>query len=335
MDERVDEALRKQLSAFLLDKRTGLDPQAKHVGYNVRREDRIGQPFTQEEIAEALDVSTPWYDALERGASIRVPAVLLERLAALFGLRDDERATLFRLAIREFAVALTSTSMLLEGPSPRSAYVSAIGSPADIDAAAYELARIRDRYHVGGTPAGAMRPRVAASWERCREFGVDPSRKHAPVRENIDDLRATNERLLRAAHPTTAHLADEFAGTGYVVVVTDAHGHLLDLVADLEVRRVVSRLNFELGGDWSEAAIGTNAIGTAIADRRPFQLLGAEHFCDAPLPFTCTAAPIYAPSTGEIAGVLDISGSYKLMRPHLLGVIMQAALEIEERLALL
>jgi len=335
MDERRDRVRRTQLAALLVRKRRDVDPHAKHVGGYVRSDERIGRPFTQEEAAEALATSAPEYGALETAAPADASAELLDRIAALFSLRDDERAMLFRLAIRNFAVALTSTSLLLDGPSPNSAYVTAIASSSDIDAAARELTRIREQYHEGGTSGGAVRPRIADSWRRCRELGVDPNLKNAPLHDAVDDLRSANERLLRAAGPTVARLTDDFAGTGYVVVVTDGRGRLLDLAADRDLRRVAARLNFACGGDWSEAAIGTNAIGTAIADRRPLQLLGGEHFCDAPIPFTCTAAPIYAPASGEIIGVLDISGAFELVRPHLVGVIMQAALEIEERLALL
>ncbi|HTJ27267.1 MAG TPA: hypothetical protein VMA36_13990 [Candidatus Limnocylindria bacterium] len=252
-----------------------------------------------------------------------------------FGLRDDERATLFRAAANALAIPLASTSLLVDGPAPKSAYVTAVTSPAEIDAAARELARIRERYHEDGASAGAVRPRIAESWRRCRDLQVDPSLKCAAGHETVGDLRIANERLLYAARPTVARLTDELEGTGYVVVVADARGRLLDLSGDVAMRRIATRLNFESGGDWSEASIGTNAIGTAIADRRPLQLLAGEHFCDAPLPFTCTAAPITALPTGEIVGVLDISGVYTLVRPHLVGVIMQAALEIEERLALL
>lgn len=224
------------------------------------------------------------------------------------GLRaeTDERERLFRFAAREFAIPLASTSLLRDGPVPNSAYFAAITSPADIDAAARELARIRERYHEDGMSVGAVRPRIAESWNRCHALHVDPNRKYAPLQNSLDDLRAANERLLRAVRPTVARL--------------------LNLTGDRVTRRVLARLNFEHGSDWSEAA---------IADRRPLQLLGAEHFCDGPQPFTCTAAPIRALADGEIAGVLDISGPYALVRPHLLGVIMQAALEIEERLALL
>jgi transcriptional regulator with XRE-family HTH domain len=335
-DLQRDQERRRQLSAFLLQKRQRVELHAKYVGPYERRHNRIGRPFTQEEIAEALDVSRQWYAALEMGSSVRPSTALLDRIATLFVLNDDERLTLFRLAIREFGAYAKSAGTIMDGLAPTTAYAAAVHSPAEIDGAAYELARIREGYHGGNDAEGARgRPRVIASWERCRQLGVDPSRKRAPMAHDLADLRAANERLLRAADPVLVYLADQFAGTGYVIVVTDPYGHLLDLAGDLDTRRRLARIEFEAGGDWSEAAVGTNAVGTAIADGRPFQLLAAEHFCDAPQALTCTAAPVWTPRTRLMAGVLDITGPYDLVRAHLLGVIMQAALDIEERLALL
>jgi transcriptional regulator with XRE-family HTH domain len=332
----VDRERRRQLSAFLLHRRQRVDLYTKQVGPYTRRENRIGRPFTQEEVAEAVDVSRQWYAALEMGSSVRPSTTLLDRIATLFVLGDDERVKLFRLAIREFGDYVKPLGAILDSPSPQTAYAAAVHSPAEIDGAVYELARMRDHYHRGGlTNVSSARPRILASWNRCRDLGVDPNLKRAPMYHDLAELRAANERLLRAADAVLANLADQFAGTGYVIVVTDAKGRLLDLAGDLDTRRRVARYEFEAGGDWSEAAAGTNAIGTALADGRPMQVLAGEHFCDAPQLFTCTAAPIWAPKTRKIAGVLDMSGSYNLVRPHLVGVVMQAALEIEERLALL
>jgi transcriptional regulator with XRE-family HTH domain len=334
-DVLQDQERRRRLAAFLLCKRQNVEPHAKQVGTYVRREKRIGRPFTQEEVAEALDVSRQWYAALEMGSSIRPSMALLDRIATLFALPDGERVLLFRLAIREFATALKTTHPLLDGPAPQTAYASAIASVAEIDSAAYELARMRERFHLTGTAENAVRPRIVESWQRCRELGVNPNEKKAPIYPDVPALRGANERLLRAADPVLVHLADEFSGTGYVIIVTDRNGYVLDLAGDLNMLRNFSKLEFEAGRDWSERRSGTNAIGTAIVDGRPLQMLGGEHFCDAAVPYTCTAAPIRASVTREIAGVLDISGSYKLVRPHLVGVVMQAALEIEERLAVL
>jgi len=148
-------------------------------------------------------------------------------------------------------------------------------------------------------------------------------------------MRGAWDSVVGGAARVLANLADQFAGMGYVIAVTDAQGRLLHLAGDLEIRRRLARHEFVPGGDWSEAAAGTNAIGTALADGRPMQIFAAEHFCDAAQAFTSTAAPIWAPKTRELVGLLDMSGAYQLVRPHLVGVVMQAALEIEERLALL
>lgn len=209
----------------------------------------------------------------------------------------------------------------------------ALNSPAEIDSAAHELVRLRERYHGGGMPLAGMRERILCSWERCRELRVDPSRREAAVRGDVDALREENERLLRAADPVLVRLADLFADTGYAIVVADRHGYLLDLAGDSYHPSHPKRFRLDPGSDWSEAGVGTNAVGTAIADGRALQILSAEHYCEAGLPYTCTAAPIRAHGTREIVGVLDITGAYWLIRSHLLGVVMEAALEIEEELA--
>src|SRR3981081_2375400 len=41
------------------------------------------------------------------------------------------------------------------------------------------------------------------------------------------------------------------------------------------------------GADWREAAIGTNGIGTALANRGPVQVYAAEHFCAGIKRWTC------------------------------------------------
>jgi transcriptional regulator of acetoin/glycerol metabolism len=106
---------------------------------------------------------------------------------------------------------------------------------------------------------------------------------------------------------------------GYVIAVTDTDGVALELAGDLGTRRRLSRIEIEAGGDWSEASAGTNAIGTALADRRPMQAWASEHYCEGATALTCTAAPIHLPGSVEISGTLNVSASYKLVRPHMLG----------------
>ena len=63
-----------------------------------------------------------------------------------------------------------------------------------------------------------------------------------------------------------------------------------------------------IGGNWEEGAIGTNAIGTALAEGRAVRILGAEHFCEDVQRWACAATPVCYPGDGELLGVIDISG---------------------------
>ena len=58
-------------------------------------------------------------------------------------------------------------------------------------------------------------------------------------------------------------------------------------------------MNFAEGTLWSEGGAGTNAIGTAIALDHAVQVFGPEHFSDPVQRWTCSAAPIHDPDTGE------------------------------------
>jgi sigma-54 dependent transcriptional regulator, acetoin dehydrogenase operon transcriptional activator AcoR len=216
---------------------------------------------------------------------------------------------------------------------PSSAYSLAVGSSSEIDSAAVQLRRIREDYHVNGTVLAGARHRIIHSWNRCRHLGVNPDKTKATISFDVDALREANEELLRAAGPVLERLTQVLTDTGYVVVLTDALGRLITISGNRGARARVGDLGFAPGADCSEGAAGTNAIGTVIADRRPLQLVAAEHFCEAGQQLTCTAAPIYLSKTREIAGVLDITGHYRLVRSHLIDIVTLGALEVEERLA--
>lgn len=215
-----------------------------------------------------------------------------------------------------------------------------IASPLEIEHTARQLMAIREDFlSQGSLMLGMPRPLIFDSWQRCRLLEVNPSRRCAPLavaREaQLDQLRASNELLLRAARPVMDHLIDFLADSGYVIVLSDARGRLLDVVGDAAIRRQLARIDFIPGGNWSEAGAGTNAIGTALADGHIVQLMAAEHYCDGWQDLTCTAVPIRHPLTNEIAGILDVTGNYRLIRPFLTGFLAKLSLDIKQRLHML
>jgi transcriptional regulator with XRE-family HTH domain len=325
---------------FLRACRQRLARESRELGPFPRHPLRVGKPVTQEELAEALEVSRQWYAMLEANAAHASPA-LINRIGIALSLSPEERQELLRLAIPELAVpAPHEAPSVLDALSAQtaSALELTIGSTAEIETTARRLDRLRERFLSGGdVEIAALRPRIVRSWLRSHESHVDPDRKAAPFLFQRDvevlELRQQNELLLRAARPVMRYLADQFSGTGYAVILVDRNGYVLELDGDPDIRRLLAKLELQPGGQWTESAAGTNAIGTALADRRPLQLMGAEHYCNGWQTLTCTAAPVRDPQSLDVIGVLDITGSYKLIRAHLLALIMQCALNIEEAFA--
>src|SRR2546430_1931292 len=212
-----------------------------------------------------------------------------------------------------------------------------IASPSEIESTARQLRAIREGFLTTGSLATRIpRSLILESWQRCNAMNVNPSRRFAPLavaRESqLYQVREANELLIRATHSVMGRLTDFLADSGYVIVLSDAKGCLLDVLGDAGIRRRLARIDFVPGGDWSEAAAGTNAIGTALADRHVVQLMAAEHYCDGWTDLTCTAAPIRHPFTGEVLGVLDVTGNYRLIRSFLTNSLAAAALEVQQEL---
>src|ERR1700681_1612201 len=112
-----------------------------------------------------------------------------------------------------------------------------ITSPLEIEHTAHQLTTIREDVLVKGSiEAWTPRPLILDSWERCRILNVNPSRRCAPLsitRETqLYKLREDNALLLQAAQPVMKHLVDFFADSGYVIVLSDARGCLLEVVGD-------------------------------------------------------------------------------------------------------
>lgn len=97
--------------------------------------------------------------------------------------------------------------------------------------------------------------------------------------------------------------------------------------------RFTSVGNFIEGAVWSEEIMGTNAIGTVLAIDQPIHIFGYEHYCKCACLSTCSAAPIHD-ENNNIIGVLDLTGPYKNVNPHTLGMVMAAAKSIERKMEL-
>ena len=141
------------------------------------------------------------------------------------------------------------------------------------------------------------------------------------------------ERLVRAALPFMEDLYSFVRDSGFLVLLADEYGLALQVFCDEAPVLLEHGVHLHPGADWGEGARGTNAVGTALIERRPAQIFAWEHYCQPHHCLTCSACPIFAPS-GELIGVLDVTGDYRLANPHTLGMVVAAAHAIQNQLRL-
>ena len=202
----------------------------------------------------------------------------------------------------------------------------------DLRRHAQQLHRAHDRAMAGDGPPTAVRALVARSWERMRTLGADPdersSRDPAPV-ELIEERRAASPLAsvlpeLRRSLTSVAENAD------HIMVITAADGFVLWREGSRTVGRRADGLGFSAGATWTENAVGTNAVRTALTERAAVQLFSAEHFARNQHPWTCTACPVHDPRTGELLGVVDLSGPARTVHPTTVALV-DTAVRLAER----
>jgi transcriptional regulator of acetoin/glycerol metabolism len=209
-------------------------------------------------------------------------------------------------------------------PSPRQARHRAVSAPDLLDLCSPP----------GPGALGGLRAVVRDSWRRSLSALGSPGAAAAPLALDGAELEDYRRRhLLAAVMPVIGRLLVQPArDTGLLVAVGDEHGRLLWVDGDRAQRRRAEAMAFLPGADWSEAAVGTSAPGTALALGRGIQISGTEHFSPVVHPWSCTAVPVHDPDTGAVVGVVDITGREDAVAPQSLPLVQAAVAAAEAQL---
>jgi len=197
------------------------------------------------------------------------------------------------------------------------------------------LAAARERVLSGAAaPRGQIRGVISASWRRSSRAGVDAEAGLAPIATDQSEAHARWQEHPAAASMGAARelLRDVGRSDHQVLLFCDSDGTLLWIDGERRELRRARDVRLEPGAVWSEAAAGTNAMGTALATGRPVQVFSAEHYARPVHDWTCSAAPVHDPETGAAIGVLDLSGALETSHPHSLAVVTAAARVVEQHL---
>jgi len=174
--------------------------------------------------------------------------------------------------------------------------------------------------------------RIQQSWARCAQ--LDPALLADPnplTRADLSARREANRHLLHHAGPGIGALGAMAGAARGIVLLTDPSGLILHEEGCKSFLDKARRVALQPGVNWAETMRGTNAIGTALHDGRPVRVHGSEHFLRCNSILSCHAAPIFS-ATGDILGILDLSGPADDVQDYALGLVWTYARQIADRL---
>ncbi|NOU33136.1 MAG: sigma-54-dependent Fis family transcriptional regulator, partial [Polyangiaceae bacterium] len=187
-----------------------------------------------------------------------------------------------------------------------------------------------ERFFAGDvTPGERAAHPVLERWARVQtSTGTRPDGSAAPEGTSDDDLRSRRDRvegLFIEGSSVLEPLAEKLAHRGMMAVVADTEGFVLRAHVGKRFHQRALQTRLVEGAHWSEAARGTNAIGTALAEGTSVSVVGRAHYEQANHGLFCYAAPI-RDAFGEIVAVFDVTGGVESHSP-VVGVAVESAAE--------
>jgi len=165
-------------------------------------------------------------------------------------------------------------------------------------------------YESANRSSAAASSPIVASWRRCMTM------HHLAPEENRKPIFLSEAEFRRARDEASALLAEStdeidrifstVGRAGCCLLLTDAKGVALERRGAAGDDDDFRKAGLWSGALWSEASVGTNGIGTALADERPAVVYRDQHFFSSNINLSCTTAPI-RDHRGQVTGALDIS----------------------------
>ncbi|TXK34980.1 GAF domain-containing protein [Nonomuraea sp. C10] len=215
-------------------------------------------------------------------------------------------------------------------------YLEWLMSYAHLDAYSRRLQAAHEVVTAAAPVPAGPRKLIRDSWRRSLAAGIDPDAPGAPAAHDPGQVKNAFEThplrpLLPLIKQTLRTVADEGE---HIMVLTDREGRVLWRDGHTATMRRADEVGLAGGYRWAEEAAGTNGIGTALALRRPVHVYSEEHLMRVLRVWSCSAAPITDPETGQLLGCVDVSGTAPSLHPATVALVAATAKLAETQLAL-
>ncbi|WP_070965838.1 sigma-54-dependent Fis family transcriptional regulator [Vibrio sonorensis] len=151
---------------------------------------------------------------------------------------------------------------------------------------------------------------LATSWLRSSDAGLRERSlpDHHPIAPSALKQRQTDKKLvIEAVELCALPLFNQmFAHTDSRLILSDGEGVIVASWGQERFGEKLTSIALSAGACWQEKLKGTNAIGTAIIEKKPVTVVGEQHYIRQHRFISCSASPLFD-HHGHLVGVLDIT----------------------------
>ena len=171
---------------------------------------------------------------------------------------------------------------------------------------------------------------IADSWRRSwSQINLSQGLKVPHLNsEHFLAAQIANFDLVSIAKPIMEDAYQYIEHSDTVIMLVNGAGYVLELVGDHTMLDQLKSLGIEQGSLMAEEQIGTNAMGLALIEQTPVQVVGMEHYREEFHDLAGAAAPIFD-LTGRPLGALGLFTQTEAYHPHSLGLVTAIARAIE------
>jgi sigma-54 dependent transcriptional regulator, acetoin dehydrogenase operon transcriptional activator AcoR len=163
-----------------------------------------------------------------------------------------------------------------------------------------------ERFAAGDDDVHGVPALILLSWQRSRDlYRVDPLEARPPRAGGAASTSLLHGSAVTQLGGVAAGIAASTEGS--LTTVTDGAGRILGSWGTDDMRRRAEDVDLAPMFTWSEAATGTNGVGTALGRSRPVSVRGPEHWRASLHDWTCHGISISDAVTGDAVAVLNVS----------------------------
>lgn len=156
---------------------------------------------------------------------------------------------------------------------------------------------------------------------RCTTFGL---KRNSHVNDFLapdtllKELKRQNILLIEESLKVFSILTEKILSQKLVVFLAENNGTILEMDGNQEYQDELRSIQLQVGSNWREEKKGTNAIGTCLAEAKPIQVSGEEHFILKFSEISCSAAPILDANNrvvGTVGLATTVNNPFRLTLP--------------------